>query len=280
MTKRVVFWACIMISVMSCLQISLDAFVTDGLVSYWTFDRAHIHNNKLKDVWGDNDGISFGNPKIIEGKIGDALEFDGDENFLNMTNLDDFGSRLGSSTFEAWIIIGHKKDCMVLFSVRDKCMEWEICIKNGDRAVLDTIFDSVSYKIGNSCHGMHGAHKPIDISDGNWHHLVFTNNIIDVDNTRKLQSLVYIDGEPINAGATQLKQPATFLPFENPIYLGGEGRLGARTRFYKGVIDEVRIYNRALTQKEVTENYQSRIGYSVEPTKKLTVIWGDIKIRN
>lgn len=280
MTQRIFFWVCIVFSLMLCFQASSNTFVTEDLVSYWTFDKVHIRNNKLKDVWGDNDGISFGNPKIVEGKIGDALEFDGEENYLNMTNLGNFGSQLGSSAFEAWIIVGHKTDRMILFSVRAKCMEWELSIRNGDKATLDTIFDGISYKFGNSCHGIHGAHKPINISNGNWHHLVFSNNIINVDNTRKLQSLVYIDGDPINAGATQLKQPATFLPFENPFYLGGEGRLGARTRFYKGTIDEVRIYKRALTHQEVIQNYEIRIPYSVEPTKKLTVIWGTLKSKN
>ena len=30
--------------------------VTDGLVSYWTFDSADIKDKTVKDVWGDNDG--------------------------------------------------------------------------------------------------------------------------------------------------------------------------------------------------------------------------------
>ena len=277
MTKRTFSFLCTAIIFILCFQVSSDAIVTDGLVSYWTFDKVHIRNNKLKDLWGDNDGTSFGNPKIVQGKVGDALKFDGEENYLNMTNLGDFGSQLGSSTFEAWIIVGHKNDRLVLFTVRDNCMEWELYIKNGDRAALDTIFDSFAYKFGNSCHGIHAAHKPINISDGNWHHLVFTNEIIDVDNTKKLQSRVYIDGDPLNAGAHQLKQSATFVPFEKPLSLGGEGRFGARTRFYKGVIDEVRIYNRVLTHQEVIQNYEIQTPYSVEPIKKLPVVWGLLK---
>lgn len=279
MTNRTFSFLCTVIISILCFQVPLNAIVTDGLVSYWTFDKSHIRNNKLKDVWGDNDGISFGKPKIVQGKIGDGLEFDGNENYLNMTNLGKFGSQLGSSTFEAWIMIGHKNDRMILFTVRDKCMAWELSIKNGDKGALDFISDGISYKvgIGNSCHGIYRLHEPINISDGNWHHFVFTNNIINVDNIRKLQSLIYIDGDPINSDAHQLRQPATFLPFENPFYLGGGGRLGARTRFFKGVIDEVRIYNRALTHEEVIKNYETRTIYNVEPTRKLPVIWGILK---
>ena len=51
--------------------------VTDGLVSYWTFDKAYIVNDTVKDVWGDNNGTIIGNPKVVPGKIGEALEFDG-----------------------------------------------------------------------------------------------------------------------------------------------------------------------------------------------------------
>ncbi len=273
---------CIIISITLPLQQAVSEFVTDGLVSYWTFDKAHIRNNKLKDVWGDNDGTSFGNPKIVQGKIGDALEFDGEENYLNMTNLGDFGSQLGSSTFEAWIIVGHKNDRMSLIYVRDPCMEWVFSI--GTRGGLDDIQTIIAHKVGNHCHGYVGGLEPLKLSDRKWHHLVYSHEIMNENvnrvNKKRLKIRVYVDGKPLLASSFDLKQPATFIPFEKPLYLGGEGRLGAQPRFYKGVIDEVRIYNRALTHQEVIQNYKIQTPYSVEPIKKLPVVWGLLKSKD
>ena len=42
-----------------------QTIVTDGLVSYWTFDEKDIAGFTVKDVWGENDGRIVGNPKIV-----------------------------------------------------------------------------------------------------------------------------------------------------------------------------------------------------------------------
>ena len=67
--------------------------VTDGLVSYWTFDEKDIAGFTAKDVWGENDGRIVGNPKVVDGQVGEALEFDGANDYVNLTNLGDFGEK-------------------------------------------------------------------------------------------------------------------------------------------------------------------------------------------
>ena len=54
-------------------------FTKDGLVSYWSFDRSTIKESEIDDLYGKNNGIFIGKPKIVQGKIGDALYFDGDD---------------------------------------------------------------------------------------------------------------------------------------------------------------------------------------------------------
>ncbi len=53
--------------------------VEEGLVSYWTFDEADIGGETLKDIFGNNDGTISGDPKAVDGRIGKALEFDGND---------------------------------------------------------------------------------------------------------------------------------------------------------------------------------------------------------
>ena len=55
----------------------------EGVVSYWSFDADTIAGGTVTDLLGDNDGELDGNPKAVAGKIGDALEFNG-ENFVHI----------------------------------------------------------------------------------------------------------------------------------------------------------------------------------------------------
>ena len=43
------------------------AVVTDGLVSYWTFDESTIQGDTVEDIFGDNDGTVMGAPEMVEG---------------------------------------------------------------------------------------------------------------------------------------------------------------------------------------------------------------------
>ena len=82
-------------------RVEAQTFITEELVSYWPFDRAHIKGKTVYDVVGDNDGSMMGDPKTVEGKVGEALEFDGvDDRVVVKDN-----PSLNSSTFsiEMWL---------------------------------------------------------------------------------------------------------------------------------------------------------------------------------
>ena len=61
---------------------------------------------------------------------------------------------------------------------------------------------------------------------------------------------------------------------ENPVRIGS--RAGDFGRPVEGWIDEVRIYNRGLTPKEVQQNFDSE-GLAVGAKQKLAVTWGNSK---
>ncbi|MDE0085929.1 MAG: hypothetical protein OXU23_09480, partial [Candidatus Poribacteria bacterium] len=64
--------------------------VTDGLVSYWTFDLQNIKDRIAEDIWGENDATIMGNPEIVGGRVKQALKFDGIKDYVNLTTLGDF----------------------------------------------------------------------------------------------------------------------------------------------------------------------------------------------
>ena len=71
----------------------------------------------------------------------------------------------------------------------------------------------------------------------------------------------------------------TFIPFTAPVYLGAGNNRGNAEGFFNGIIDEVRIYNRPLTDAEILQNFESKTGLSVEPAQKLPTVWGALKTK-
>ena len=46
---------------------------------------------------------------------------------------------------------------------------------------------------------------------------------------------------------------------------------------YNGLLDELRLYNRGLSQEEI-ENNRDAEGLAVQPAQKLALTWGTIKV--
>ena len=254
-----------------------EPVVTDGLVSYWTFDKQDIAGGTVKDVWGENDGKIVGDPKIVDGQVGEALEFDGSDDYVNLTNLGDFGEKVGASTFEAWVKTSFKKDWTTLFKVLDQgCnMAWAIDVNRSAKAGFPLAEDIVHYYVRQkSAAGCNAIAVEIEfaLSDGKWHHIVF--GIVDPG---KSEVSIYMDGEPQEIIVGDAKKLDTFIPFVEPVYIGAANNRGNVERHFPGIIDEVRIYDRPLTADEVTRNFKSKIGLSVQAAEKLSIVWGKLK---
>ncbi len=254
-----------------------EPVVTDGLVSYWTFDQKDIAGGTVKDVWGENDGKIVGAPKIVGGHVGEALEFDGSDDYVNLTNLGNFGEQVATSTFEAWVKTSFKKDWTTLFKVLDQgCnMAWAIDVNRSAKAGFPFAEDIVHYYVRQkSAAGCNAIAIEIEfpLSDGKWHHIVFA-----IEDAGKAEVSIYMDGEAQEVIEGAVKDLDTFIPFVEPVYIGAANNRGTVERHFPGLIDEVRIYDRPLTDGEVTRNFESKIGLSVHATEKLTVVWGTLK---
>ena len=266
--------------------------VTDGLVSYWTFDRQDIVGKTARDVWGKNDGTIVGSPKIVAGQVKDALKFDGSDDYVNLTNLGDFGSQIGASTFEAWVKTDFKKDWMTLFKVSGRCVGWGMDFNaSTNRAFLeDTINLYIKHKSGahdikgeivnvkRGC-GTFNSIRFLSICDGEWHHIVYVYKpYVKAEREFGVQ-VIYIDGEQHRPRLSMNLEKHTFIPFTAPVYLGAGNNRGIAEGFFNGIIDEVRIYNRPLTDAEILQNFESKTGLSVEPAQKLPTVWGALKTK-
>ena len=258
--------------------------VTDGLVSYWTLDKANVVNKTAKDVWGGNNGTMRGNPKVVPGKIGEALEFDGAGDFVDLTTLGDFGTQIGFSTFEAWIKTTNKTDWMTLINTHgDQCPNWGIelnAIHNQHEFLImkGTLHFVISLQAEDkrSC-GTGGSGGSYEVFDGEWHHIAYISEF-DLRNGKGKRS-IYLDGVRRSRGKSSFNGIRTFFPFTDPVYLGARNFRGKAEGFFRGAIDEVRFYDRPLTADEVIQNFESTEPYNVEPKGKLSTIWGALKAK-
>ena len=286
---------------------SAKTIVTDGLVSYWSLDRSTINDRTVEDVWGGNDATIAGDPKVVRGYISQGLELDGLGDYVSLPNASNFGSQMGPYTFEVWFKTSNKKSWSAIYHVKEPPCHRNTS-GNGillnaawggmDRETIvtkeDTIFFHRSKKSGDSgCVGGSGRWD-IGVSDGKWHHIVFTSRPPNQEEKGRLRNIphgrhipagagdcltkeFYLDTEPIlgSVGCSS----GDIRPYTLPIFLGAENNNGKALGFFQGVFDEVRIYDRALTEEEVIRNYESGIGLSVEPIEKLSTVWGALKTK-
>jgi hypothetical protein len=111
------------------------------------------------------------------------------------------------------------------------------------------------------------------VADDEWHHVA--HSIIPGKTVH-----TYIDGVQNGADFDEMSAKKTIVPFE-----GRELDLGVslrfNTEFFPGQMDEVVIFDYALSKDEVNQLMKAPLteqAFSVELTSKATVTWGAIKV--
>ncbi len=223
--------------------------VEDGLVGHWTFDDGDVTDTTVEDVHGDIVGTILGLPQVVPGKIGDALEFNGIDDAIDLGSPADgsldFGPD-GDFTFMAWVKVSELPAAgqSTIVSKGDRGSNPRILFKINATQIFTTIKE-----------GGTGINVTSDraIVDGQWHHLTF---LADRDEATRL----YVDGILDTEGEPSI---GANVNTTSPMYIGASVREGPQTRrFFKGLMDDVAIYNRALTVEEILQNI-SRGGCTV-----------------
>jgi len=237
---------------------ALAASNIDSLVGYWAFDEEK--GDTARDYSGNgNDGVLKGEPKWVDGKFGNALEFDGvDDNVEvpNMAGIDAFDE----GTIELWVKLTVWDDYDNLFGTQTEANN--INVIRLERTWPDS--DELTAYIGDKAGAYKAVTSSMVLKVNIWTHLALTWSRLESSAT------VYLDAVP-TSGAIN-----TF-PDVYPAVRIGTGYAG---RFANGIIDEVRMWSKALSQKELEGNMEK--GYqdilAVRWKGKLSTSWGNIKI--
>ena len=195
-----------------------------NLIAWYKFE------NNAQDSSGNNyHGTNFG-ATFSAGKIGQALNLDNSDYVNFGTNPSIKGK--GAFTIAAWVKTSSNG---VIIQQRNGGFngEYQVQVKNGK-----TNF----WEYGDLQYGFN-INSIKTLNDNNWHHVV---GVRESDGTGR----IYIDG---SLDSSQYKPPRTLANLI--VYVGADMR--DRKDYFSGLIDEVRIYNRALSGQEVLDLYNS-----------------------
>lgn len=246
---------------------SAQTTLTNGLVAYWAFD-----DNFLDSVAGFH-GTPRGTAPVtfVAGQTGfaKAIQLNGVDQFVEITggNENDLEFPGGSMSIAGW------------FKVDAFDTEWQALISKGEgtayRVARRGTTDSIAYAGGR---GEGPADSP-PINDGNWHHFVAVTDATGTNNAHSYATALYIDGNVYEINVADPNDTNT-LPVlaQNSLNLMIGENPGARNREWEGLIDDIGIWNRVLTDSEVTNLYAGGVGKALStflpPPAKLIFIGG------
>ena len=239
----------------------------DELIIYYSFNKDTLKGDDVLDVSGNgNDGFLHGNNlEIVNGKVGECMEFPGNATQYISVREHMYKDPIEEISLVAWVKTGVRG----MIASWDRSEFFRFAVGDdvgGNNGTTFVAFDN--------CCPIHDWFGKTDVADDKWHHLVAT-----FDGKEKR---IYVDGkldEKIAAPTKVIGAGAARFGF---IGIGSEAaafdaNVGP-TWAFNGLIDEFMLFHRSLSEKEV-ERLSKGAGdpFAVEPTDKLTTIWGDIK---
>lgn len=226
------------------------------IIAAYTFDKDS--GNQVKDVSGNGlNGIAKGT-KVVDGKFGKALEFDGTASQVEIPNNAKLNIKT-AITVEAWVKPSKYND---LSAVVQKWGD----TSNRRQYLLCFVADKVRMYISGTGGTWPSAASTIAVKTGEWTHIAGTYDSKAIK--------VYINGKLDGETANNEGLFASDLP----AWIGGYGpdaEFGSN-RHFPGVIDEVRFWSGALTAEEIQKGMAGPIT-AVDTAGKLAVKWGGLK---
>jgi hypothetical protein len=234
-TKKLTFWV-----IVAIILPTSPAFadLTDGLVLYCTLD-----GNANDESGGGHDGTVYGAIPTSDrfGDPGSAFYFDGLKDYIDFGDIE--------------IVTGNTMSVQAWFKTTGSL--------DYATALVSKLYASVAYHLGGSLWGgdkiqfeigpAEIAESNSSLNDGYWHHAVgvydgtlasdnvklFIDGVLQATTHNHTQNIPDVP-EPLTIGATKSRDGSTIADF------------------FDGIIDDVRIYDRALSPAEVIEllNYE------------------------
>jgi hypothetical protein len=212
--------------------------ISPGLIAHYALDEAQ--GNQARNAVGQQEPAAIHGKAVWgAGKIGGALKLDGDTYVDAGTNVGfDRGDKV---SYGAWVYPTSKEAMAVLSRMDDEAAfrGWDLYLNDGKVYVhLVHEWEKNALRVVSK--------DPIEIKQ--WHHLFVT-----YDGSSKAKGVhLYVDGKPAEVDATHDSLTDT-IRTEKPLRIGRRNPSAP----FRGMIDEVRFYNRELSGAEVAQLVQA-----------------------
>lgn len=204
---------------------------TIGLVAYYSFDNC----DATDDTGNGADGVMNGNPGCGCGVMGNALEFDGGDDFIQFLGSFDI-------LFSEDFTLSFYMQSLSTGGIVDIISKKESCTPDSSITVrFEPAVRAVRAELSQDINAM--AESRADISpDQCWHHIAWVRSGTNL--------VMFYDGEAVEIVQMGQSIDATnngiFSIANSPCLANGELR-------FAGAMDELRLYNRALSTGEIAE---------------------------
>ncbi len=220
------------------LVLSMAGNASADLVLHWSLDEGS--GTTAHDFSGNgNDGTLNGDPQWATGKTGGALEFDGTGDYVEVERVvqDDF-------TLMAWIKADTPGISLGAQGYQGSGLIWSDVGGVANDFILAVLGTKLSFFCGNPDLSVNSDR---DVVTGEWVHVAATRN------AQEGRISIYINSEHENTIDHANNGPLDAL---ETIAVGGNV---LDSRYYTGLIDEVRIYDHVLSGVEVLNAMQGQI---------------------
>ena len=249
-------------SIISCfaLVFSLNAQTTDGLVAYYDFN-----DSTLNDQTGSgSNGIGVpvvGFPMFACGADGLALRLDGVDNFVLFTGLIDNYFENDDLTFGFFMKPDMTQGTKTIFSKKEACND-----ENAFAIRYTSVSNTLTVEMSESPSKRVVLNTPVDL-DKCWQQVT----VVRQGGTVRL----FVNGTLRETGSTtsriDIESAGVFSLAEGPC-------VGLTDLRYGGLIDEIRLYDRALDEEEVEGLYVPLIPDNIITPNTTVFLGNDVQI--
>ncbi len=246
MTVRSIMAICVaLVSLLCAANITLALAINKPPVAYWPFERCEDNTHVLDAMRHKHDGQLFGATVVDAGYQGRALSLDGVDDVVVIDNSE------ALFTGKTWSIAywfrrfpqapGGNSMLRNMIAVGD-AEDFSISAVRGDK-------DQIYIRINES---QKAFDFPFDLG---WHHLVAVRDSDTV--------YLYVDGKQLGSLPGDVVR-------SQPLRLGHDGTDAHPVRHFNGLLDEVKVYDYALTPEQVASMIELN-----PPTVSVPFISGD-----
>jgi hypothetical protein len=249
MNSRKTYWNVALVALAALAIAGTTVRADVNPVGWWTFDDG-AGTTVTDSSTNANHGVVTGNAAWTTGRLGGALSFDGTDDYVTVP-IGSIISGLTDTTITTWANFSNAGGAWQRL--------WDFGSGSGNSPYMFLCArvntgGVIRFAIRTATIGEQVVNTPNKLPSG-WHNVTVVMDSVD------MMSRVYVDGEMVASGATLLLPKDLGATTQNWF-----GKSQWPDALYQGDLDDIRIYNRVLTQDEIKNVMAGGIGYGLANT--------------